>query len=183
MNSLQKQVRHSALLLAALLGLSQCKKKDPSPEAQLPPATQTGANTIGCLVNGKAWTPQGNNGSSNYTVSYDPNFRLGTLNIAAYRYANSQAKQEALGVFSDSLLPSTGIYRLQTLGHHGAGYVNGPSNCTYYSTDATTHCRGELVITRLDRVNGIISGTFAFTLAKPGCDTVRVTNGRFDKRL
>jgi hypothetical protein len=29
----------------------------------------------------------------------------------------------------------------------------------------------------------IISGTFDFVLAKPGCDTVRVTQGRFDKRL
>ncbi|MDQ2770912.1 MAG: hypothetical protein M3Y54_10485 [Bacteroidota bacterium] len=31
------------LLLAALLGLSQCHKKDPEPVDQLPPATQTGA--------------------------------------------------------------------------------------------------------------------------------------------
>ena len=172
-----------SLLLLPLCVLLGCQKNDPSPVEQLPPATQTGANTLGCLINGHPWTPQGNNGSSNYSVSYDPSFRLGTLNIAAYRYANSQAKQEALGVFSDSLLPSTGRYRLQTSGHHGAGYVNGPGNCTYYSTDATTYCRGELVITRLDRQAGVISGTFAFTLAKSGCDTVRITNGRFDKKL
>ncbi|MGY3088615.1 hypothetical protein ACVWYF_001648 [Hymenobacter sp. UYAg731] len=171
------------LLLAALLGLSQCKKKDIDPIDQLPPATQTGANTIGCLINGQAWTPQGYDGSANYSVVYDPTYRQGTLNIAAYRYANSQAKQDAIGVFSDSLLSGTGRYKLRTLGHHGAGYVNGAANCTYYSTDATTYCRGELIITRLDKQVGIISGTFNFTLAKPGCDTVRVTQGRFDKKL
>lgn len=172
-----------SLLLLPFWGLLGCHKNDPGPEQQLPAATQTGANTLGCLVNGQPWTPQGNNGWSNYTVSYDPSFRLGTLNIAAYRYANSQAKQEVLGVFSDSLLPSTGRYKLHTSGHHGAGYVNGPRNCTCYSTTATTYCRGELVITRLDRSAGVIAGTFAFTLAQPGCDTIKVTQGRFDKKL
>ncbi|GAB2858733.1 Riean_0653 family protein [Hymenobacter ruber] len=73
------------LLLAALLGLSQCKKKDPDPASQLPPATQTGANTFGCLVNGQAYTPKGNNGMSNLYVSYDSTFRGGALGIETYR--------------------------------------------------------------------------------------------------
>lgn len=172
------------LLLAALLGLSQCKKKsDPDPASQLPPATQTGANTFGCLVNGQVWTPQGNNGSANYSVVYDPNYRTGTLNIAAYRYANSQAKQEVIGVFSDSLLSGPGRYKLQALGHHGAVFENGPAGCFYNATGSMFYCRGALIITRLDRQAGIISGTFDFTLAKMGCDTVRITQGRFDKRL
>ena len=44
------------LLLATLLGLSQCKKNDSGPAdpaSQLPPATQSGANTFGCLLNGQ----------------------------------------------------------------------------------------------------------------------------------
>ena len=169
-----------------LLMVVGCHRNDPAPAnpaSLLPPATQTGANSFGCLVNGQPWTPQGNNGSSNYSVSYDPTFRLGTLNIAAYRYTDSQAKQEVLVVFSDSLLPGPGHYKLRTLGHHGAGFVNGPVNCTYYSTDPTTFCRGSLMLTRLDLQVGIIAGTFDFVLAKPGCDTVRITQGRFDKRL
>ena len=56
------------LLLAALLGLSQCKKNDINPVDQLPPATQTGANTFGCLVNRQVWLPKGNNGNANYTL-------------------------------------------------------------------------------------------------------------------
>ncbi|WP_162550066.1 hypothetical protein [Hymenobacter nivis] len=110
-------------------------------------------------------------------------FALGTLNIAAYRYANSQVKQEVIGIFSDSLLPGPGHYKLRTLGHHGAGFVNGPINCTYYSTDPTIFCCGSLTVKRLDLQAGIIAGTFDFVLAKPGCDSVRVTQGRFDKRL
>lgn len=42
---------------------------------------------------------------------------------------------------------------------------------------------GTLTITRLDQQAGIIAGTFSFTLAQPGCDTIKVTQGRFDKKL
>ena len=51
-----------------------------------------------------------------------------------------------------------------------------PGNDLYYR-------RGKLIITRLDKQAGIISGTFSFTLYKPGCDSIRVTNGRFDRKL
>ena len=40
-----------------------------------------------------------------------------------------------------------------------------------------------LNITRYDLQAGIVSGTFNFVLAKPGCDTVKVTHGRFDYKL
>jgi len=46
---------------------------------QLPPATQVGANTFGCLLNGKVWLPKGNNSISNYSFSYDPIMQRGYL--------------------------------------------------------------------------------------------------------
>ncbi|UOQ73224.1 hypothetical protein [Hymenobacter cellulosilyticus] len=60
----------SAPLLLAILPLLQCKSDVTGPESQLPPATQNGANTFGCLVNGRPWTPRGNTGTSNYAVLY-----------------------------------------------------------------------------------------------------------------
>jgi hypothetical protein len=69
----------------ALSLLTQCKKADLDPASQLPPATQTGAGTFGCLLNGQPWTPSGNNSYSNYSVSYDPTYRKGTLNVGCYR--------------------------------------------------------------------------------------------------
>lgn len=172
-------------LYVALLLLSQCSKckdNDPAPEAQLPPATQTGANTFGCLVNGEAWTPVGFNGYANYVVNYDPSYRNGTLNIAAYRLSGNGGNQQDVGVYSDSLR-SVGVYPLTTRGKHGAVFLNRQTDCRYYSTDVATYCRGTLTITRLDLQAGIVSGTFAFTLYKPGCDSIRVTQGRFDKKL
>ena len=169
----------------ALLLLTQCQKEqaDPDPASQLPPATQTGANTFGCLVNGQPWTPQGNDGTSNYSVYYDPAYAQGTLSVATYRLTGSGTDQQVLGFYSDSLR-NTGIYRLRTMGHHGAAFANKlTTSCTYLGTDPSTYCKGVLTITRLDYKAGVVAGTFSFTLAKAGCDTIKVTQGRFDKHL
>jgi hypothetical protein len=171
-----------ALLLAALLGLSQCKKNDPDPASQLPPATQTGANTFGCLLNGQPWLPGGNDGTANYSVYYDYTYAQGTLGILTYRLSGAGSDQQTIGINSDSLR-TIGIYKLRAMGRHQASFADRKTSCRYYATDPGTYCRGTLTITRLDRTLGIVSGTFAFTLAKPGCDTIKVTQGRFDKKL
>ena len=169
------------LCLPLLWVLANSCKKD-APEEQLPPATQTGANTFGCLVNGQAWTPQGYNGRSNYSVYYDPTYRKGTLNVATYRYiGNGPNDYQIIGFFSDSL-KRTGNYPLTIIGHQEASFIDHISGCEFHSSDAH-YRRGNLTITRLDLQAGIVSGTFSFTLHKPGCDSVRVTDGRFDKKL
>ena len=166
------------LPLALLLG---CKKDAPDPAGQLPPATQTGANTLGCLVNGVPWTPQGNNGSSNYSVSYDQN-PYGVLDARAYRYQQPTDNFQYLILFARELRGPKS-YDLRDLVNTRVSWYDKLTGCDLSSDDANTYHKGTLTITRLDRQAGIISGTFAFTLAKPGCDTVRVTQGRFDKRL
>ena len=44
------------MILLWLPMLAACKKNELN---ALPPATQVGANTFGCLVDGKAWVPSG----------------------------------------------------------------------------------------------------------------------------
>ncbi|MBO0356923.1 hypothetical protein J0X19_03110 [Hymenobacter sp. BT186] len=77
-----------------------------------------------------------------------------------------------------------GSYSLRNPQDTKASYDDVKSNC-YWSTNdsATTYRRGTLTITRLDLTAGIISGTFDFTLYKPGCNSIRVTDGRFDYQL
>ena len=174
--------RTHALLLAALLGLSQCKKKDVAPANQLPPATQTGANTFGCLVNGQVWTPKGYNGTSNYSVSYDAAYKNGTLSVGCYRYiGNGPDDYQIIGFYSDSLR-GKGNFPLTILGHQEATFVDHTTGCELRG-NSIHYRRGTLTISRLDLQAGVISGTFAFTLYKPGCDSIRVTQGRFDKKL
>ena len=171
------------LLLAALLGLSQCKKNDLNPVDQLPPATQTGAGTFGCLVNGQAWTPQGNNGFANYSVYYDTFSDGGLLEISTYRIDNQNNQKQFITLWTKQI-HGPGTFPFRNTATATATFDDAKSGCYWASRDSTTtYRRGQLTITRLDLQAGVVSGTFAFTLHKPGCDSIRVTNGRFDRKL
>jgi len=58
------------------------------------------------------------------------------------------------------------------------------NNCNFIS-DPSNYKNGYLKITKYDLSNGIVSGEFEFTLydSTIGCDTIKITQGRFDKRL
>ncbi|GAA3930570.1 DUF6252 family protein [Hymenobacter algoricola] len=180
---LSRYVLYAALLL--LTQCSKCKQDDPTPEDQLPPATQTGANTFGCLVNGQLYVPSGNNGTSNYAVLYDPNFQGGSLQVLTYRYPKQGVPKTQEVSLGGIQISSTGTYQIGVT-QVGVSYIddNKSTPCNEFRSDRNnTSSKGNLTITRLDLNAGIIAGTFEFTLAKPGCDTVRVTQGRFDKKL
>jgi Family of unknown function (DUF6252) len=171
------------LALGLLTQCSSCKDQDPSPEEQLPPATQTGANTFGCLVNGKAWTPRGNNGTANFAASYCCSSDGGILNIRVYRIVTSDNIYQNL-TLGCSPISAPGTYDFSNVSQTALSWNDRQQSTCYLSNrDAGTYCRGQLRVTRLDVQTGIVAGTFDFTLAKPGCDTIKVTQGRFDYHL
>ncbi|NCU05172.1 MAG: hypothetical protein GXC73_14425 [Chitinophagaceae bacterium] len=142
---------------------------------KLPPATQTGANTFGCLINGKAYLPGGWDGNhSNYRVFVDASDS--SLDIRTYNFETSLKSQITFGssgLYSNISLPFIHIGRT-TLG------IANISNC-YIPVNDSVYRKGELKITRYDLQNGVVSGEFNCTIYKQGCtDTVRITNGRFD---
>ncbi|WP_324671848.1 hypothetical protein [Hymenobacter sp. GOD-10R] len=168
------------VLLSVNILFVQCHKKhDPTPLEQLPPATQTGAETFGCLLNGQAWKPKGFNGTGNYSVDYDPGYQGGTLNIFTYRL--EQKGDQHIVLYSDSLT-RVGIYPLTRRHHSGALFSDEKTGCEFLQ-DGPQYQAGALTITRLDLTAGIIAGTFHFKLYQPGCDSVIITEGRFDKKL
>ena len=177
-------MRTARFFLYAALLLTQCKSDDPSPESQLPPATQTGANTFGCLVNGQAWTPRGSDGTANYTVSYDTAPTGGVFDIHTYRIYGREANEFQNITLFASRVNGPGSYSFRDTLQNRASFNDQKPQCYWDSQETkTTYRHGTLTITRLDLKAGVISGTFAFTLYKPGCDSIRVTNGRFDKKL
>ncbi len=172
------------LLLVPLALLLGCKKEAPAaPADQLPPATRTGANTFGCLLNGQPWTPSGYNGTSNYSVAYDAGLNGGVFDLRVYRYNPGSPDEQYLVMYANQV-GKTGSYSFRSPQRTRASFEDDKTGCSWSSRDsATTYRRGTLTITRLDLQAGVIAGTFAFTLYQPGCDSVRVTQGRFDKRL
>ena len=166
-----------------MLFLAQCRPATPAPatpESQLPPATQTGAHTFGCLLNGQPWTPSSNYGVANYRLIYDPAYAGGDLEVRIYRL-NQTVNQYFL--INSTQINKAGSYYLNgiTSGIYYSTGVKGP--CYEYNNSAGAATQGQLIITKLDLAAGIVSGTFAFRLWQPGCDTVKVTAGRFDYKL
>ena len=157
--------------------------------AKLPPATQTGQNTFGCLVNGKAWVAQ----NKDCFPYCDPSFKLyyesdrgGYISLDAV-YKNSEKKiDQYIGIGMDSAR-SKRLFEYSNFKEHlGFIYSNEQNlgQCKIIkSLDNGISTNGSIILTKFDLQSGIISGTFEFTLFKPGCDTIKVTDGRFDKKL
>jgi hypothetical protein len=79
-------------------------------------------------------------------------------------------------------LNKPGLYTLDVPNQREALFYDRQAGCEFLQEE-NHYRRGTLTITRLDLAAHVISGTFEFTLYQPGCDTVKVTQGRFDKKL
>lgn len=164
-------------LALAFIGLICCKDRDQD-QAILPPATQTGANTGGALIDGKIWVakdeyPTLNGGGGNSTI---------------YEQANGEYKMKIVFRQVDNLENRIVIYisdvseitaKTYILDENNvAGYENG---LDYYITNIGY--TGSITFSKFDRVNKIASGIFNFKAKNTEGKIVTVTDGRFDKRF
>lgn len=176
-----------AIAILSCFCFAECKKNKHSPPPDnpygLPNATQEGKNTLGFLLNGEPWSPKGFNGTANLSIDVDFEYNRGVFGIAAYRILSTNNRQYFGFGISDSLnfLPvsQTAIINSASLGR--MRFEN--SSCSYFSTDADILSKGSISVSKLDRVNRIIAGSFSGTLYKYGCDTIYITEGRFDMKF
>jgi hypothetical protein len=178
-------MKHISILSLAFLLIitagTNCKKNNV--ESGLPPATQEGKNTCGFLVNGKVWLPRGDNGYPNLSCSYDETFMGGAFNINGYRYESDLRSTFAV---SGRDIVGTGIYKLNMNFDRSTYFSIDPTNstyCVYEWYDTIPNHNAFLTITKLDKVNRIVAGTFEFAHLKQGCHEVRITKGRFDMKF
>tara|TARA_R110001583_G_scaffold185065_1_gene344966 strand:- start:405 stop:767 length:363 start_codon:yes stop_codon:yes gene_type:complete len=84
-------MKHLLLLFTALIILNGCSNDDDN--ASLPPETQTGANTVGCLVNGKVFLPhaEGLNPSVNCFYQFVDGEFFFTLRFSDFRQGRSES--------------------------------------------------------------------------------------------
>lgn len=139
-----------------------------NPEPELPPITTEGKNTFGCLVNGEVWLPKGgiNNPKLNVSLSNSGEFEL-----QAFRDADRETIQLYFIDCCDENLNS----EINSFPFSAAAANLG--DC-FFETDSSA---GHFEILEYSPRDFIMAGTFEFTI-EDECDTIRVTEGRFDVR-
>lgn len=174
-------MKHIIILLTLLTTLSCCNNDDDQPTNpidQLPPATQTGEQTFGCLINGEPFVPPrfGSNAPSVFYQFVDGAYTLG---ISARRGGGPELKSINLGCLDMPLIDETNYTLLEfETGNYFAEYRIGAGVVFEGSSSSSTP--GILTITNFDEENFIISGTFEFSIIDNNGTTINITNGRFD---
>ena len=173
----------TATLILTLFTFSKCEKEKADTNG-LPAATQEGKNTLGFLLNGQLWKPEGFSGVGNLSIDYDQGINNGTLGIIAYRTLSSSDKtQFGLGI-TDSVNLKNAPFTLNVRKKSLANFLYSNKNyCDIVHSDTTIYEDGSITITKLDRSKRIISGTFEGVLYRQLCgDTIKITQGRFDMK-
>jgi hypothetical protein len=170
-------IRHLFMLTLFVALTASCEKEDP-----LPKASQSGANIMAAKINGQRWEQFACwsciGAGSGLTASYNPGKISGI---------KGEERQE-----DSDIVIRIFFYEITGPGTYVLGNRNNPGRPEnfaevsffhekkHYTT--TNQSRGTLVITRLDTVTKIMSGTFEFTgedETNPA-SIIRVTDGRFD---
>ncbi len=170
--------------------LTYCSKTN-----DLPPESQTGTGTFACKINGVNWQykdPDYEFLSTKPKTSweFDKSYLGGYLSIGALRYPDGKNSSDFIILVADSLIQLTERkVNKSFFSDFGVKYLNYVANnslcenfSTYPSNDTTKnyYSSGELTITKLDQSAKIIAGTFYCTIKQTGCDTLKITDGRFD---
>jgi hypothetical protein len=165
-------------------------------DAKLPDATTTGAHIFGCKVNGKSWIPDGSHslfvsvGALSAGISQWQGRKF--LHISARKDPSIINKEEGDSYDDmnfDVILPANPgeLIINETCTSCGLAcpysslrcFVKGLTNGGCYMT-TSTHT-GKIQFSRIDTLNGIVSGTFEFSAIDTDTGkTINVTDGRFD---
>jgi hypothetical protein len=153
---------------------SKCEDDTPkNPIDLLPPATQIGANTFGCLVDGEAFTPDRR--PLSFTKGYVPIEDGYALEIKTTRYTGSDLVGIGL-IVEDSFLNEQKYSLEDNISGNSSGLYIALSQNNYTSSRYT----GELSISKHDSINYIISGTFWFDVQDHKGVVHQIREGRFD---
>lgn len=178
------KTRTLKILLIITLIITSCSD-DNTPQDQLPPITQTGANTFGCLVNGRVFVPKsappnytpGGNGAEGgiYVLRGTSYFSISANNYEdtyIYIYIPENTPQEITYNFQ----PSNGnTGRSSSNQPHCFAVIKGIFYLSYMNS-------GTITFSKVDDSQGVISGTFSLKLKNRDDenDIIEFTKGRFD---
>ncbi len=167
------------ILLLCLLTFISCKKDEDDagptdPIDQLPPATQTGEGTFGCLVNGERFVD--NSGFFNcfyQLVDGEYYFGIGSDNEQA------NLSQIIIGSNNSQIITNTPIDLNENTDMQFYGEINLDDISGDFIT--TNLADGTIVFTNFNTNSNIVSALFEFTIQIPSTEeTFEITEGRFD---
>ncbi|WP_289023772.1 hypothetical protein [uncultured Salegentibacter sp.] len=168
-------------ILFFVLFIYSCDKNDDQPQSpidQLPPATQTGEQTFGCLIDGEPFISD-NFGRGRPSAFYQYIDGKYTFNIGAYKSSDSTLNVAIAGRNIEGLQES--IFRLiEEEDENIFGKLIISKGGIQLNSSSLTENPGELIITNFDPDNFILSGTFEFTVLDEEGNEIEITDGRFD---
>lgn len=155
---------------------------------ELPPATQTGANTFGAKVDGELWVPQGFGALPANDILEARYTSPNAIMINARNFRKSP-KETEFEIFVNNIT-GPGTYQLNTDITRPAltasyGYFVEREFTPKNEWQTSPTYTGSVTITRFDVVNNIVSGTFQFNALNisGSPEPISVTEGRFDVKL
>lgn len=170
-------------LFTVLLTASSCKKQKNN-EPQLPPETQTGANTVGFKINGKVYTASGKSGllSNQYVWGGGPNSDTSIIIRAHNRVQEFDLYliikySGTNGIHLTTEYPYTGMLQLNSDGTVPAG--NNVYN-TNYLFKAKVNIKFSNGSINPLLTGTIVSGTFEMEAVNSEGKVIKLTDGRFD---
>lgn len=166
------------LLLLTSFAISCCNKdNDPQPVSELdklPPATQTGANTFGCLLDGVAFLPDNLPNSTNYFYQFTGGNYY--FVIGASYHKNNDLYVVTLRTEKKQIFQGQTYDLYEWVDGNAIGNYT-KNNLELYTSHSNT---GKLTITKLNETNKIASGTFWFDIQDSNGIVHQIRDGRFD---
>lgn len=156
--------------------------KNASPQDVLPVATQTGANTAGCNVNGTLLIPKNGDQSIGGQPLYG--LRAYPLNLGYTFYIENYKTGDYLFVYIPDVSRGSGNYTINQSNGIDTPAGNQDQNQMYLKFGGKTYLSsvscGNLVVSKYSYP--ITSGTFSATLYNKDYPTekIQITDGRFD---
>ncbi len=187
-------------ILLFFLALASCSKDSVKQDqvAQLPPETQTGANTFGVTINGKVYIPRDptgvNVGPSGRGMKFKGSSTLPWNEIYLSDGASAVGFQMIIH-FKNLLTQATGIINFQTSNFKDGLDSNlvdhlffkiWDSNISNYAYYGSVENQGEINIKKFDgSPSWILSGTFQgkFIRYDNSNEFITISDGRFDLNL
>lgn len=187
-------MKKTVLMLITTMLLIACSD-DSNPEDGLPPETQTGANTFGCLIDGKLLVPRSGNNSLVFPLwgailwGGIPNIEdYRELEIRDYKSPKSATlllhmkKVDSIGVGNYNINESNGMSNIDGLDQNYLHCTIFDEKTNSFQQYVSFNNSGVLKIKYL-KLNGlIISGTFNCRVRniQNFDDVIEITKGRFD---